>query len=139
MEQWKDIKLDTRYQVSSYGRIRRGERILKGCNQNGYRAVDIGGKRLKIHRLVATAFLDMDYYGPRNIVVMHLDDDKTNNNVTNLKVGRQYENVSYRVKSGVQGVNKRSDGRWRASFKSYQSVHKTEQEAIIARENFLKI
>ena len=136
-EEWKQVELDTRYEVSTYGRVRRGERILKGVNQNGYRAVDIGGKRLKIHRLVAMAFLDLTPTSPRNIVVMHLDDDKTNNLLSNLSVGRQYENMSYRS-VGAAGVCQRSDGFWKAFvYGNRQKVFKTREEALEWRKNNL--
>ncbi len=141
MEQWKQVELHNGYEVSSYGRIRRGDKILKGVNQNGYRAVSLwlDGKRryVKIHRLVATAFLGMDYYGPRNIVVMHLDNDKTNNHIDNLKVGRQRENCEYRSVDAV-GVTQRGDGRWVAYiYDRGQKTFKTKEEAIEWRKNNL--
>ena len=139
-EEWKQVEVDTRYEVSTHGRVRRGERILKGVNLNGYRAVYIGGKKRKVHRLVAMAFLELTPTSPRNIVVMHLDDDKTNNSLSNLSVGRQYENMSYRTVDTV-GVTQRSDGRWKAYVyiegKVCQKVFKSKELAISWREDMM--
>ena len=138
-EEWKQVELDTRYEVSTYGRVRsniRKGRILKQVNQNGYRAVTIKGKLIKIHRLVAMAFLDLTPSSPRNIVVMHLDDDKTNNLLSNLSVARQYENMSYRSKRGTLGVFYHEPSKmWRANWMKTIEYFNTEEEALEWRKN----
>lgn len=99
-ELWKDIKeYEGIYQVSNLGRIKRVEtdRILKGMKDTiGYLRVDLyknhtASKKL-IHRLVAQAFIP----NPENkLQVNHIDEDKTNNMVSNLEWMTAKENSNY--------------------------------------------
>jgi len=52
-------------------------------------------KRARVHRLVAETFLDNF---TASCVVMHLDNNTTNNNVNNLKCGTQSENMQQCVR-----------------------------------------
>ena len=91
-EEWKSIEgFEGIYDVSSEGRVKRvkngANNILKPFkNKKGYLGVDLRdcGRRLsaKIHRLVATAFIPnpMGY-----LEINHKDENKLNNNVTNLE------------------------------------------------------
>lgn len=101
-EIWKDIKgYEGKYQVSNLGRIkslnynRTGkEKILKEIkNKHGYLETTLckNGKRktLKIHRLVCQAFLE-DY--SEELEVDHIDTNKENNNLTNLRMCTRKEN-----------------------------------------------
>ena len=105
-EIWKDVKgYEGLYQVSSYGRIYSVPRT--SLNVNGKRVVNNGGylkpsvnsrgyynvslcidrkvKTHSVHSIVACAFLDSEYLSKR-LVVDHIDDDKSNNNLSNLSV-----------------------------------------------------
>lgn len=85
------------YEVSNFGRVRRGRRILKERHTpRGYRIVDISrdGRCVTktVHRLIALAFL-----GPAlGRQVSHLDGDKTNNHITNLEWATASENMRHR-------------------------------------------
>lgn len=58
----------------------------------------------RIHRLVAEAYLP----NPNNLpIVMHLDDDRTNNNISNLRWGTQQENLADRDSKNRQAKGKR--------------------------------
>lgn len=76
---------------------------------NGYLTVPIHRlgstkkHRTKVSRLVALAYLP----NPNNYsVVMHLDNDKTNNKVSNLKWGTQSDNMQQMVRDGRQRKSK---------------------------------
>lgn len=95
------------YEVSSFGRVRsfKGNttRILKGCpNSNGYPLVSLfrdgKTKSFNVHRLVAAAHL-----GPAPADrphVLHADDVKANNRISNLRYGDDSANKRDRVLNG---------------------------------------
>jgi len=82
-----------KYEVSNYGRIksystRETGKIIKGSNVNGYQAIMVRfDKRITqsyyVHRLVAESFIPKD--NDNQVYVTHLDYDKSNNHLSNLK------------------------------------------------------
>lgn len=89
-EIWKDIPNCKGYQASNFGKIRSLNynqqnyiRILKPVKQaTGYHLVNLKGKVLTVHRIIATTFLE----NPNNYkCVNHKDGNKNNNNVNNLE------------------------------------------------------
>lgn len=115
-EAWKDAKgYGGFYEVSNMGRVRSKERITKiqpychivrksrilkaQFNGKYYRVViSLNGKfkQVLIHRLVAETFIP----NPNNLPeVNHKDEDKSNNNVSNLEWCSRLYNVAYGTKS----------------------------------------
>lgn len=107
MEIWKDIKgYEGLYQISSLGRVKslkridyigraRKEKILKYGIRNGYPYVVLccenRKKKYSIHRLVAEHFID----NPLNkSQIDHINTDKTDNRVENLRWTNQSENIN---------------------------------------------
>lgn len=110
-EEWRDIRgYEGIYQVSNLGNVkslprtlphsRFGTRTYKGKSRSlipdkdGYRMVLLykNGtcKGFRVHRLVADAFIgDCG----EDFVVMHLDDNTSNNCVSNLRIGTMKENL----------------------------------------------
>ena len=94
IEEWKPVPdFDGLYEVSNTGLIRRVStgRILKPCSNHGYKQVNLSkiypdGKQhttaVKIHRIVATVFIQNIENKP---YIDHIDGDKSNNIVTNLR------------------------------------------------------
>ena len=98
IEIWKDCGESERcfYKASNLGRVKsitkvgKKERILKGAQSfGGYLQVDINKKHIRIHRLVAYAFL-----GPRpeGLFIDHYDRNKLNNKADNLRYVTPSEN-----------------------------------------------
>lgn len=97
-EIWKDINgYEGLYQVSNFGRVKSCERIdannhpihekiLKQSKCQGYLCVNLykNGvrKMVKVHRLVALAFIPNPYHKPE---VGHKDETRDNNRVDNLE------------------------------------------------------
>jgi hypothetical protein len=113
-EIWKDVPgYEGLYQVSNYGNIltlsdRWGKkRLLKPNKNNGnnYYAIDLHlnkkRKRFEIHKLVAMAFLDHKPNG-HEMVVNHIDNDKSNNYLNNLElVSTRYNTSCHKKDVGV--------------------------------------
>ena len=111
-EIWKDIPgYEGLYQVSSEGRVkslkRKGvgqDRILKPSD-NGrgyYQSCLVKDKKIKtiqVHQLVAMAFLGHTICGMK-VVVDHIDNNKSNNNLNNLQLISCRENLSKDKKGG---------------------------------------
>lgn len=115
-EQWLPIAgYEDKYAVSSHGRVkslarevwnghtfaRRHERVMKTSNGNHYPKVVLrdgeSGKKVYVHDLVLAHFVGER---PENAYARHLDDDKTNNHVSNLRWGTPSENSYDKVRNG---------------------------------------
>jgi len=113
IELWKDIEnYKGFYQVSDYGQIKRIEntsgtyigRILKPqIYHNKYLYVTLckntQKKKLLIHRLVLEAFVG---FCPSGLECRHLDGNRQNNKLNNLKWGTRSENQYDSIKHGTR-------------------------------------
>lgn len=120
-EIWKDLQGFNKYQVSSFGRVKSKKRIVKNrlrdetilkpsCNKKGYLQVclidnDNNYKTRKVHRLVASAFIQNIYNLPQ---VNHIDGDKKNNKIDNLEWCTNLENMRHSYKIGLRDKSEMS-------------------------------
>ncbi len=95
-EQWRSISGYINYQVSNLGRIRNSNtgKVLKACElKSGYRNIVLCKDGLTntqyIHRIVANEFIDNPF---DKECVDHIDHDRSNNTVPNLRWVTQGEN-----------------------------------------------
>lgn len=94
-EKWIRVDKYPRYSISDRGRLRNEEsgRITVGSlTSQGYRAIKIGKDSVRIHRLVAKAFLKNESGGND---VNHIDGNKQNNGVYNLEWCTRSHNVKH--------------------------------------------
>ena len=114
-EIFKDIpNYEGLYQVSNLGRVKSLKRnVICGGSFSGFKTVNerilkpsktthgyfkvgisINGKlkNIDVHRLMANTFLNNKEN--KNLVVDHIDNDKTNNNISNLQLITHRENCS---------------------------------------------
>jgi hypothetical protein len=99
LEVWKVYPHDSRYCVSSMGRIRGPRGLLRTPPANqGYEVVHMGrrGQQL-VHRVVLETFVGPC---PTGRECCHGDDDKTNNRLSNLRWDTHDANVEDKVVNG---------------------------------------
>jgi DNA-binding NarL/FixJ family response regulator len=117
-ELWKPVQESPNYFVSNFGNVKSNKGRVAGnlklsTDRYGYRTICIstGDKRrlLKVHRLVAQAFVDNPDSKPH---VCHIDGNKQNNTPENLYWGNPLENNRDKIKHGTiargeaQGLSK---------------------------------
>lgn len=87
-EIWEVMWRDEDYEISNYGDIRKidtGRLLRKQVNKStGYEQVSLNGRVFYVHKLVAETFL-MNSVITSDMVVTHLDGNRRNNHVDNLK------------------------------------------------------
>jgi len=109
MEEWRIIKNFENYEVSNFGRIKNKNtfKILKLTNHSGYYNINIKNdnnrKSLKVHRLVAEAFLENS---ENKSDVNHKDKNKLNNYLSNLEWMTRKENNIHRCNGSKISCNK---------------------------------
>lgn len=165
-EYWKDTEY-VNYQVSNLGNIKRKEcvltktfknrgdniqtqtivlpeKILKGnVNKKGYIEVSLCGKKIKLHQLVAKAFIpnpEKDFYNQIN----HIDGNKTNNNVENLEWCTNRYNCEHRSRSNKNkealplGIYKTEKGRKQPYIAKIYSQGKIQSKRVDSIEEGIK-
>lgn len=113
IEEWKDIKgYEGLYQVSNLGRVKSlkfgKERILKPIkNTVGYMQVSLCKygkiKKFTVHNILAEVFIQNPENKPE---VNHIDEDKTNNMVSNLEWCTRKENVNHGTRNKRSAVSR---------------------------------
>lgn len=105
-ERWKQWK-DSPYEVSSTGKVRRkGEKVHRKPRDDDRKHQRMNltwdGKREEppLHQMV------MELFGPpkpqgKNVVILHKDNDGTNNSISNLEWGTRSENVQQAHDDGL--------------------------------------
>jgi len=143
--EWKRIDGYENYSVSSTGDVRNDTtgRIMKQKLDNGYCRLCLCKNNKKkfhlIHRLVSIAFIPLEV---GRDCVDHIDGDKTNNSLTNLRWCTRQENqrnlpINKTNTSGVKGVTF-ANKKWRAQIridgkKIHLGLYETIEEASRAR------
>ena len=149
IEIWKDIKgYEGYYQVSNLGRVRSLDRYRTGkrgaktfCKgivmvlakgKNGYLTISLrkerNVKKTLVHRLVGIAFIPNEKNLP---CIDHIDGDRGNNRVENLRWCTTKENMNYElVRKNISIVQKSSE-RCRQHLKEIQESCKRPIVAIL--------
>lgn len=144
MEIFKDIPgYEGIYQASTEGRIKslannksKKEKFLRGGkNARGYLTVNLKGLTLTVHQLVAVTFLNHNFCG-YDKVVDHINNNRLDNRLDNLKVISQRENVS-KSKNNLKSTGiKKSGSGWEIKI-SFSSID-SEKKAIFIREKLIE-
>lgn len=95
-EQWVSVFQNNNYEVSNLGRVRNKKdlSLRKPTKATGnYYQVSMDGINYPLHRIVAFSFFPNDNY--KNLVVDHIDGNRSNNNLNNLRIVTQEENHAF--------------------------------------------
>jgi len=140
-EEWRDVVgYVGEYKISSMGRVQSVARtftthrkfkrthhvlekiLVTALSTTGYKQVHLcsrgSDKTKRVHKMVAEAFLGHIPCGHKE-VIDHIDNNKINNEVSNLRLVTTRENVTKGMnlpKSGYRGVSKNGKG-WRATIR----------------------
>jgi hypothetical protein len=115
MEEWRDVVgYEGLYQVSNTGKIfslYKNKLMKHKLDKAGYCVIGLTKnekqKVLKVHRLVASAFLDdFEEKDKLKYHVDHIDGNKQNNNVSNLQMLTHYDNCFKRTGSNAHQIIK---------------------------------
>ena len=161
MEVYKDIKgYEGHYLISNLGNVKslknNKEKILTSHpNERGYYNIDLylnnKRKTLRIHKLVSEYFLYYKGNGSMDLVIDHIDNDKSNNKFDNLQIVTNRYNSSKTIKriegktsSKYIGVtwNKQAK-KWQPQIqinkkRIYLGLFKNEYDAHITYQNKIK-
>lgn len=134
LEEWKCI--DENYYISSKGRCysEKSNKYLKASIQpNGYLTYGINNKTKRVHHLVAKHFIGDR---PDENVIDHIDHNKKNNCVCNLRYCTNQENLLNRECSGtIDFCKDQTNHPWRFRYRidNERKVksYKTKDEAVV--------
>jgi hypothetical protein len=154
-EIWKDIPgYENHYLVSNLGNVKslkhNKEKLLSfSKNEKGYLFCTLSKehviKKFKIHQLVSMAFLNHIPCGMKSIVD-HIDNNKLNNKIDNLRIVTTYENhnkiKNNKKTSKYYGIYKQRN-KWRAQIsKPNKRIHiglfETEEQAKLAYDSYIR-
>ena len=141
-EIWKELPGYPMYMVSNLGKVKSLRRniIMSQRSDKGYFYVNVynnGRKTLKVHQMVAMAFLNYKpsgFNGGQTIVVDHINNIQSDNRLSNLqlitcslnnKKDKKNLGVSYHKVTGKWVV--RVDGRYIGSFSNEEEAKKAAQ------------
>lgn len=87
-------------EVSSLGHVRKDGRLKRlSINKSGYCVTSVGGRGVPIRR-VSRLVLET-FVGPSDLECRHLDGDRTNNSIKNLKWGTRKEQIADQKRIGT--------------------------------------
>lgn len=117
------------YKVSNYGRVMQWKKRLvlkQQITKDGYKEVSLAGKKYRVHRLVAIAFIPNPENKPQ---VNHMDGCKFNNKVRNLEWATDLENRVHAEKKGLacKGVAGKRVRNWKTG-KEYNSIREAARD-----------
>lgn len=99
-ENWRPTVQDSSYLVNEHGQFRRAKnnKILRGSQREGYIRIAIKGQFYSAHRLVFEAF-----HGYCPECIDHIDGNRANNAIWNLREANQSENMKNAYANGHSG------------------------------------
>lgn len=95
----RKLKHKTGLIISDNGDVFNDKTRMKQYTVNGYKVIDLNGKKHRVHRLVAECFVPNPYGLPQ---VNHKDCNKSNNHFANLEWVTQSDNMKHSYDNGFK-------------------------------------
>lgn len=100
LKNWIPLKINSTYAVNKDGEIANLKTgyLVQGSDRNGYLRIEINGKAYSIHRLIFETF-----HGYCPEIIDHIDGNRKNNCLENLREVTQSENMTNAMVNGHSG------------------------------------
>lgn len=136
-EDWKSLSIDENVKVNKKGQIINIQtgNILNGSKRNGYIRINIKGKYYSVHKIIWETFNGII---PENMVIDHIDGNKENNELINLRLVSQSDNMVNAQLLGHNGQVKISQYDLNGTFITTYNSIKQAAEAINGNEVAIK-
>lgn len=88
MEEFRTVQKYPTFKVSNLGRVLNTKtgNYVGFKTSYGYKAIDVTGRQVRVHQLVAAEFLEHRDAPNKFIMIDHINGDKSDNNVNNLRI-----------------------------------------------------
>ncbi|EAO7509457.1 endodeoxyribonuclease [Salmonella enterica] len=118
-----DGRVYSHSRVDDGGKLRKGRWLKANVDGYGYLQVSLYSegvaKKLKVHRLVAEAFID----NPQSCAqVNHIDGIKANNDVSNLEWVTAQKNILHAFSNGLMSANGENNGRAKLTMDQVKEI-----------------
>jgi hypothetical protein len=127
-----------KYEIDEFGNVyskAKGRLLKPSKSVKGYMVLNLNKKSRPLHQLIAESFIDSNYKS-KGLVVDHIDRNKTNNELSNLRLVSKkdnYINSDYYENRRKGHIHIRSSGNFRAIISingtRYDKTFKSELEA----------
>ncbi len=147
MEVYKTIEDNNNYEISNLSNVRNkttNKILKKTLTTTGYYEVKLNGKHYKIHKLIGKYFIP----NPDNKkIIDHIDNNKLNNDVNNLRWCSMSENCKNKIKKNGCSTKYTGVSKYRNKFECYvwdnYKKHRigyfdTEEEAFNKRKEYIE-
>ena len=116
-------------EMNRYHLIKGWSEVKGYINNKGYLVIRLNGKDYKKHRIVGYAFLGLDINNPKQ-QIDHIDRNKQNNNMNNLRIVSNQENMFNKNFKGYRKYGKKYQSRIGINNnRIYLGTFNTEEEA----------
>ena len=101
-KEWKPLNFNSQYGINIDGELInfKNKRLIYGSNRNGYKRFKCDNHVYSIHRLVYETFIGPI---PENMLIDHIDGNRANNSLTNLRLVSQSNNMKSAMDNGHKG------------------------------------
>lgn len=133
-ENWIEVYNNPNYMINKDGVVVKSfdRRILSQEDRNGYKRVLLNGSKKSVHILVWESFNDAKV--PEGYYIDHIDGERGNNNLNNLRLVTQSENMKNSYRNGHAGQVRVKQYDLKGNFiKEYNNIQEAADEVGVTQ------